>query len=66
MWVIDLILAAGLAYCIKHIRKLNRILDSRGAPVVVVPPPVVQPPSKTPREICRDLMDEHERRYHGR
>ncbi len=45
----------GLIYCVKHIRRLNKILEARGAP-----PPVVQAPQgKTPRDIGRDLMDEH-------
>lgn len=54
------ILFIGLGACILQIRKLNRILDERRAP------PAVTPPGKTPRDICRDLLEDHERRLHGR
>lgn len=62
MEILMMVMFAGLIYCIKHIRKLNKILDARGAP----PPAIKDPPGKTPRDISRDLMDAHERQYHRR
>lgn len=59
------IMFVGLGICVFQIRKIRR--DDSGRGQSPVDPPVIQPPlGKTPRDIGRDLMDEHERRYHGR